>query len=373
MSSEEALTVAGLVGRLEEAFDPAWAEEWDRVGLVCGDPSAGVKGVLVTLDATAEAVDRAAALGANVLVTHHPPFLEAPDTYLPQPGPSGTLVAALAAGVSVTSFHTSLDRAPAGADALSQALGLTIVGPLERSAEPVTVLVTYVPGESAESVRAALASAGAGRLGLYEKCSFESEGTGRFEPAAGAAPVVQAEPAGVSEVRVEMVAPRRMAARALEAARVAHPYEEPVVLALEARRARGAARLGRICSWEDDGGVRELAHRVRERLGVVPRVWGDMERTGERIAVANGSAGSLLGDALDACDVCIAGEVRYHDALDAVARGLTIIEVGHDASEWPLVTVLGNEVRRCVGGGVTVTVEQPQMAWRTVEDADDRG
>ncbi|KUK47931.1 MAG: Uncharacterized protein XD74_1453, partial [Actinobacteria bacterium 66_15] len=58
MSSEEALTVAGLVGRLEEAFDPAWAEEWDRVGLICGDPSARVEGALVTLDATAEAVDR---------------------------------------------------------------------------------------------------------------------------------------------------------------------------------------------------------------------------------------------------------------------------------------------------------------------------
>lgn len=373
MSSDGSVSVGALVGRLEDVFHPAWAEEWDRVGLVCGDPSCDVKGVLVTLDATAEAVERAEALGANVVVTHHPPFLEAPETFLPQPGPAGTLVAALAAGVSVACFHTSLDRAPAGGDALSKALGLTITGPLERAAEPVTVIVAYVPQESAEEVRAALASAGAGRMGLYEKCSFESEGTGRFEPAGGARPVVAASSDGVPEIRVEMVAPRALAARALEAARAAHPYEEPVILAFEARRARGAARLGRICAWEDEGGVRTIVSRVRERLGVVPRVWGDVDRTVQRIAVANGSAGSLLGEAIAACDVCIAGEVRYHDALDAVARGLTIIEVGHDASEWPLVTVLGNEVKRSVGDGVAVTVEQPRIAWRTVEDADDRG
>jgi len=105
----------------------------------------------------------------------------------------------------------------------------------------------------------------------------------------------------------------------------------------------------------------------------VPRVWGDPERPVERVAVVNGSAGSLLGDALRACDLCVAGEVRYHDALDAVSRGLTIIEIGHDASEWPLVAVLGDVVKRSVGEGVAVTVEQPRMAWRTVEDADDRG
>lgn len=373
MSSDVTVTVGSLVGRLEEEFDPAWAETWDRTGLICGDPSARVRGVLVTLDATAEAVARAAALGANVLVTHHPPFLEAPETYLPGPGPAGTLTAALAAGVSVASFHTCLDRAPAGADALATTLGLRIIGPLERSSEPVTLIVSYVPCEAAERVRDALASAGAGRLGRYARCSFENEGTGRFEPVDGAEPVVDAGPGGVSEVRVEMVASRATAARAVEAARAAHPYEEPVVLALEALRARGVARLGRICAWDGDGGVEEVAHRVRERLGIVPRVWGDAQRPVGRIAVANGSAGSLLGDALETCDLCVAGEVRYHDALDAVARGLTIIEAGHDASEWPLVTVLGNEVRRFVGDSVTVTVEQPRMAWRTVEDADDRG
>jgi len=270
MSSDATVTVGSLVGMLEKEFDPAWAEAWDRVGLICGDPSAGVRGVLVTLDATAEAVERAVARGANVVVTHHPPFLEAPETYEPQPGPSGTLVAALAAGVSVASFHTSLDRSPRGADALSQALGLAIIGPLEQASEPVAVIVTYVPEESAEEVRAALASAGAGRLGPYENCSFESEGTGRFQPLGDARPVVEAGPDGVREVRVEMIAPREVSARALEAARAAHPYEEPVVLALDACRARKAVGLGRVCAWEGDGGVRAIAGGSESASGSCP-------------------------------------------------------------------------------------------------------
>jgi len=48
MSSDATVTVGSLVGMLEKEFDPAWAEAWDRVGLICGDPSAGVRGVLVT-------------------------------------------------------------------------------------------------------------------------------------------------------------------------------------------------------------------------------------------------------------------------------------------------------------------------------------
>jgi len=372
MNSEIRVTVGMIVSALEEVFPSRYAEEWDRVGLIVGEPSDVVTGVLVTLDATAEAVQRAQVAGGNLVVTHHPPFLTVPESVVRGPGPAGTLAAALGRGVAVASFHTSLDRAPAGADALCHALGLAITGPLERGAEPVSLVVTYVPAGEAPRVRAAMGAAGAGRIGEYEECAFESPGTGHFVARDRARPAVHDNGTGVVEVRVEMVAPRAAVARVLDAARDAHPYEEPVIIATEGLRARGAYRLGRLCEFEG-GDVAALAAQVGSRLGVRPRIWGDLTGPARRVAVAGGSAGSLLGDALGSADVLVAGEVRYHDALDAVSRGLVIIEVGHDASEWPLVGVLAAEVERCVGPEVPVIVETPRLAWQTLEDAHDRG
>ena len=68
------------VGALEQAHLASYpaedAEEWDRTGITVGDPADLVRGVAVALDPTIEAVHAAADAGANVLLTHHPAFLE---------------------------------------------------------------------------------------------------------------------------------------------------------------------------------------------------------------------------------------------------------------------------------------------------------
>lgn len=365
MTSSRAISVGELAATLAEWLPAQWAEEWDRVGLIVGEASVSVTGVLVTLDATAEAVGRAVHGGANVLVTHHPPYLDMPETVASGPGPGGTLEAALCAGVAVISLHTNLDRSPAGASALSHALGLEVVGPLESSSVAVVLVTTYAPPDAADGLRAAMAAAGAGRLGEYDACAFVGPGTGYFEPRASARP---AGGSGLPEIRLEMVAPPAAADAVLTAVKAAHPYEEPVILAMPGKRARGVARLGRICTWRDDATLGELAAHVSAALGVSCRVWGDASRPVERIAVANGSAGSLIDDALRQADTLVAGEVRYHDALAAAASGLGIIEAGHDATEWPLVRALAEYVREAVGDAVAVTEEPPATGWWTMEE-----
>ncbi|MRS11456.1 MAG: Nif3-like dinuclear metal center hexameric protein [Actinobacteria bacterium] len=373
MTSDAAPTVGGLVSALDRAFPAQWAEDWDRVGLVVGGAGAAVTGVLVTLDATAESVERAAEMGANVLVTHHPPFLECPEHAERVGGPAGTPEAALRLGIAVISAHTNLDRAPSGGDALPKALGLSILEPLECGTEDVVLVVTYVPKDAVDRVVAAMAATGAGRLGDYTDCAFISDGSGRFTPLAGARPVTSAGREGAPESRIEMVAPSACAEAVLDSARDAHPYEEPVIVAVPGVRPRGAARLGRICTWRESATVSELAAHVSDSLGVRCRVWGDGSKLAGRVAVANGSASSLIGDAVAKADTLVAGEVRYHDALAAAAAGLAVIEAGHDATEWPLVAVLSEAVRSSVREHVEVTVESPKTGWWTVEGSDVRG
>jgi dinuclear metal center YbgI/SA1388 family protein len=363
--------VSDLVAALEMALPPAWAEPWDAVGLLVGDADAQVSGVLVTLDPTHASLAVAVRAGANVLLTHHPALLTAPARLTARDGAAGLPFAAAAAGVALIAQHTNLDRAPEGADALPLALGLEISGPLEQSSQEVAVLVTYVPASSAEAVLAALRGAGAGRIGSYEGCSFVSEGIGRFTPLPGSAPCagLVGEPSSVDEVRIEAVFARDATDAVTAAVRAAHPYEEPVMTVREAALARGAARLGRVCSAPKDANVGSLAKLVSVRLGVKARVWGDAERRISRIAVAPGSGRSLLEDAMrEGCDAFVTGELRYHEALDAAARGLAVIEAGHDATEWPLVPVLATAAGTTAGlGADAVTVGVRSNVWWTAE------
>lgn len=372
MSSPSGRTVASLVKALDARFPFAWAADWDNVGLTIGDADGEVTGVLVTLDATAEAVARAKRAGANVVLTHHPPFLSAPEHPIAGPGPDGTLEAALREGVAVVSLHTNLDRSPEGSAALARLLGFEVGPAVESAPERIVAVVTYAPPEYAERIRHAMSAAGAGRIGEYAECAFVSPGTGRFTALEEARPALPDEGEGVAEVRIEMIAPPTSARAVLEAVLAVHPYEEPVVLALEGERARGVAALGRVCTWREGATLSDLAAHASATLGNACRVWGAPQRPAGRIAIGNGSAGSLVSNASRVADTLLAGEVRYHDALAANAAGLAVIECGHDSTEWPLAEVLGQAVRAW-DARVPLVVEDRAIGWWTMEAPDVRG
>jgi hypothetical protein len=106
-----------------------------------------------------------------------------------------------------------------------------------RNPDPVELdkLVVFVPTEHTEALIDALAAAGAGSLGRYERCAWTTEGTGTFRPVAGANPAVGTvgEVTVVPETRVEMVMPRHLRGSVVAALREAHPYEQPAFDVIE--------------------------------------------------------------------------------------------------------------------------------------------
>jgi dinuclear metal center YbgI/SA1388 family protein len=133
--AQSGATLAEVVAALEARYDPALAEPWDAVGLVCGDPAETVRSVLFAVDPTAAVVDEAVERGADLVVTHHP-LLLTPVHGVPADDPKGRIVHRLIrAGIGLFVAHTNADRA-AGVgvnDALAAALGLSGAVPLERS------------------------------------------------------------------------------------------------------------------------------------------------------------------------------------------------------------------------------------------------
>jgi len=141
-----AVTVADVVDAVHRRYDPATAEDWDAVGLVCGDPQAPVRRILVAVDPVAATVDEALGLGADLLLTHHPLLLR-PVSSVAATTPAGRLVHRLVrGGCALLAAHTNADVGVDGvSDALAAALGLG----------PVTPVVPAMPD----------APAGLGRVG----------------------------------------------------------------------------------------------------------------------------------------------------------------------------------------------------------------
>jgi len=78
------MTVLGdVVALLDARYPPSWAESWDRVGLVLGEPSAAVETVLFVVDCVPETVEEAVAVGAQLIVAHHPLLLRGVSTLAP--------------------------------------------------------------------------------------------------------------------------------------------------------------------------------------------------------------------------------------------------------------------------------------------------
>lgn len=134
---ERAWSVRMVEEVLLEEFPAADAEKWDRTGLVAGEAALAVSKVALALDPTVAAIEEAASLGANVLVTHHPPFLNPPDSFAPEKSaalnPGAGVWAALRFGVALMCFHTALDVSPRAARVLPGMLGLDFTG---RVVEP---------------------------------------------------------------------------------------------------------------------------------------------------------------------------------------------------------------------------------------------
>jgi dinuclear metal center YbgI/SA1388 family protein len=123
--------LSDVIAALEALWPPERAEQWDAVGLVCGDPDAEIGRVLFAVDPVGEVADEAVRLGADLLVTHHPLYLRGTTTVAADTFKGRVVHTLIRNGVALHVAHTNADTAAPGvSDALAGALGLTTTRPL---------------------------------------------------------------------------------------------------------------------------------------------------------------------------------------------------------------------------------------------------
>jgi dinuclear metal center YbgI/SA1388 family protein len=355
------VTLADCVDVVDAAYDPATAEPWDAVGLVCGDPADPVERVHVAVDPTYAVAGEAVASGAQLLLVHHPLFLRGVHG-VAATTPAGRVVTALQrAGCALLTAHTNADSAlPGVSDALLEALGLDPTGaaPVRPLDAGLDALAVYVPTPQRETLLDALAAAGAGRLGAYARCGWWASGTGTFTPLAGAIPAIGrvGERAEVPEDRLEVVVPRRRRHAVVEALRAAHPYEEPAfwLWPLETGLRAGLGRLVDLAAPTTLRAFTASASAALPRTVWGLRASGDPDQPLRRVAVCGGAGGELAADAARAgADVLLTSDLRHHVTLDSP---LPLVDAAHWATERPWCDQAAGLLRDAFGDRVTVTV-----------------
>jgi len=343
-------TFGELVDWLHGHYPPGTAEPWDRVGVVCGEPDRAVSRVLLTVDVTPDIVAEARGIGAQAIIAHHPLLLRGVHGIDPRT-PKGRMVTDLVSWrIGLVCAHTNADIGPYGTvAALAAVLGLQDTRPLRpRPAPALDKLVTFVPAEQTDAVVDALAAAGAGAIGDYDRCHFTTAGTGSFRPLPGATPylgeVDRVE--RVAEDRVELVLPREQRSGVLRALLAAHPYEEPAwdLFELAGTDATdvGMGRIGTVPPTTLGAFAEHVASQL-PATAVGVRVAGDPDRAVRTVAIQAGAGDDLLDVARErGADAYLTSDLRHHPASEARCwqDAPALLDVAHWAAEWTWLPVL---------------------------------
>jgi dinuclear metal center YbgI/SA1388 family protein len=224
---------------LEELAPLRYAESWDNVGLLVGDPDAEITRVLVTVDYSGAVADEARSRGAELVIAYHPPMF-APVKRVPH---AALWADAVRRGIALFSPHTALDVALGGTNDF-----------------------------------------------LADACAVVKQGRHALRAFASKNPNVP-EPDGIGLGRVGDVEPEALS---------------------------------------------KVVARLKPALGLdyVMVAAGSLDALVTRVAVAAGAGGELLNDAMrERADLFVTGEIRHHDALSAVRRGMAVIATLHSNSE----------------------------------------
>ncbi|WP_298087219.1 Nif3-like dinuclear metal center hexameric protein [uncultured Corynebacterium sp.] len=342
------VTVADVRRVLDAAYPPELAEDWDKVGLVCGDPDDPVAKVAVALDCTDAVADAAIAGGAQMLLVHHPLLLRGVSSVAADTPKGRILHKLIRNGVALFAAHTNADSARPGVnDRLAELLGVHPGAPLApKPGGHLDAWVVRVPSSHADAVKSAVFGAGAGDVGDYDSCAFTLTGRGQFRPGGDSDPFIgnPGQVEFVEEERIEFVAEPSLRPKIHAALLEAHPYEEPSFDILESMVGdldpENALGIGRVGDLDEPMPFRDFVARVAARLPATEwgvRGAGDPDRMIRRVAVASGSGDSFLGRVRGlGVDAFVTSDLRHHPVDEALRDGgPCIVDTAHWASEFP--------------------------------------
>ncbi|MCD8287642.1 MAG: Nif3-like dinuclear metal center hexameric protein [Porphyromonadaceae bacterium] len=330
-------TIGSIIRAIETVAPLSFQESYDNAGLVVGSCEDVARAAVVCLDVTEEVIDEAIVQDANLIISHHPLVFKSLKSLTGKDYVERLLIKAIKHDIAIYSAHTNMDNAWNGVNfKMAEKLGLSNLSILSPASQQLLKLVTYVPLHAADNVRQSLFNVGAGCIGNYDGCSYNSNGFGTFCANEKAHPYCGeiGETNREEEMRIEVILPKYLQKKVVDTLLQVHPYEEPAfdLIPLENEWAQvGSGVVGEFSSAISE---QDFLNQLKSAFQV--KCLRHSALTGRKIrqvALCGGAGSFLIPKAVSLnVDAFVTGEIKYHEFFGR-EKSLLLAEIGHYESE----------------------------------------
>ncbi len=352
-----------IIELLDNWAKPYLIDNWDNTGFQIGDPDKKVEKILVALDLDNKVLEKAKETNTDMIITHHPIIFE-PIKKITTTGYREKLIYdIIKEEIVLYNAHSNLDLAIGGVnDTFAELLGLEDVEVLSTSyMEPLYKIAVGVPESHTDKIRNVLGESGAGWIGNYSHCTYNSEGFGTFMPREGTNPFIGEtnKLEKVKEIKIETIVEEKNLKKVLNKMIKAHPYEEVAydIYPLKNKgKEYGYGRVGNI----EEMPLKNFLDLVKEKLDVNPiRVHGYKDKTIKRVAICGGSGASFIDDAYKKeADIYVTGDIKYHDAQLGHQLGLIVVDGNHYDTEKIILPKIKDYIHSNIQGSIEVIIHK---------------
>ncbi|MES2811734.1 MAG: Nif3-like dinuclear metal center hexameric protein [Bacteroidota bacterium] len=331
------MKIKEILSILEEMAPLAYAEDFDNVGLLVGDSNSEATGVLVCHDALESVIDEAIEKKHNLVVCFHPILFSGIKKITGKNYVERSILKAIKNDIAIYAVHTALDNHQNGVNKIfCDALGLINTKVLVPKQNFIQKLVTYTIPENVEKLRNAMFDAGAGKIGNYEDCSFNSKGIGTYMGNENSNPEIgeRFEFVEAEEIKIEVVFEKHSQSKILKALFSNHVYEEVAYEVYDLQNTHQNIGLGMIGELPKEQNELDFLQFVKEKMDCGGIRHSDF--TGKKIkkvAVLGGSGSYAIKNAIQAgADAYLTADLKYHNFYEA-ENSILLADIGHFESE----------------------------------------
>ena len=331
------MIVNDIINYLEELAPLSYAEDFDNVGLLVGNKNNEVTGILVTLDTLESVIDEAIEKRCNLIVSFHPIIFKGLKKVNGNNYVERVVIKAIQNNINIYAIHTALDNAFQGVNSIiCDTLGLKNKKILLPQKGTIKKLTTYVASKDADHLRKALFNAGAGNIGNYNNCSFNSEGLGTYKgnehsnPTIGEKGKLQIE----KETQISVTFNKHLELQILNALFKNHPYEEVAFEVNTLENFNQNIGMGMVGELEKETNALEFLQFVKNNMNASCIKHSELiKKPIKKVAVLGGSGSFAIQAAKSAnADVLITSDLKYHDFFTA-EKQIILADIGHYESE----------------------------------------
>jgi dinuclear metal center YbgI/SA1388 family protein len=331
------MKIKNIIEVLEEMAPLAYAEDFDNVGLLVGNSETESTGVLVCHDALENVIEEAIAKNCNLVVCFHPILFSGIKKITGKNYVERAILKAIKNDIAIYAVHTALDNHSQGVNKIfCDALGLINTKVLIPKQNFIQKLVTYTTPENSDKVRNAMFEAGAGTIGNYDNCSFNTEGFFTFQGNENSNPVIgeRGKLHIGTEIKIEVIFEKHLQSKILKALFANHIYEEVAYEVYDLQNSHQNIGLGMIGEFETEMDEKEFLKFVKDKMiadGI--RHSAFLDKKIRKVAVLGGSGSFAIKNAIQAgADAFLTADLKYHQFYEAENK-LLLADIGHFESE----------------------------------------